>query len=880
MMRHLSGLTCLLLFTCSSVVAADPAVATSQDQVFFEKEVRPIFKASCFQCHGESGHKEGELDLRLARLLVQGGDSGPAIVAGNRNDSLLYQRVRDGEMPPDKAHRLTPQQVETIGKWIDSGAQTARPEPENLQGMLITEEERSHWSYQPITRPPVPSVKHPELVRTPVDAFLLKKLEDHGFVFSKAAEPSVFVRRIRLNLLGLPPTPEEIQSFQDDSRLDKVERLVEELLASPHYGERWGRHWLDVAGYADSDGYSIQDVPRDYAWRYRDYVVQAFNDDKPFDRFILEQLAGDELIKSPLNNLTSEDAQLLAATGFLRMAPDGTSGTVDDANIARNDVVAETIKIVSSSLMGLTVGCAQCHDHRYDPIPTADYYRMRAIFEPALDWKKWRNPKQRLISLYTDEDRKIAAEIEAKAKIVEKDRLEKQQEFISATFDREMAKLPEEIHEAALKMKDVPAKERTAEQKALIKKYPSLNVSAGSLYLYDRKAADELKKMAEEAKSIRDTKPVEEFVSAMTEVPGQAPHSFVFFRGDFDQPKDEVQPAGLSILAMNADLPEIPVDDPALRTSGRRSAFARQLTSPEHPLTARVLVNRIWMHHFGRGLVSTPADFGALGATPTHPELLDWLAKEFIDSGWSVKHLHRLILNSTAYQQELRASLEQDQVDPENHLYGGAILQRLDAEAIRDSILTVSGALNSDMAGPPVPIMSDSSGRWILGIENLVTGRPGPVIPLNGRENQRSIYIQVRRSRPLAILDAFDWPIMSPNCDLRRTSTGTPQSLMLMNSDFMLKYAAQFARRLESAAGAQAAAQIELAWSLTYGRSPTAEELASASQYLDEQTTLLTERMKDAPPPAKGAPKLTPRQRGLESLCQVLLSSNEFLYVE
>lgn len=894
MLRHLSGLTCLLFLGYASVACADSAATSPQDQVLFEKGVRPILKSACFHCHGESGKKEGELDLRLARLMVQGGDSGPSIVPGNRNDSLLYQRVRDGEMPPDKAHRLTPQQVETIGKWIDSGAKTARAEPQDIKGMLITDEERSHWSYQPITRPAIPAVKHPELVRTPIDAFLLAKLEEKGFVFSPPASPTVFARRIRLNMLGLPPTPEQIQEFAQDQRPDASEHLVEELLASPHYGERWGRHWLDVAGYADSDGYSIQDSERKNAWRYRDYVVQAFNDDMPFDRFILEQLAGDELIKSPMNNLTPEDARLLCATGFLRMAPDGTSGAIDDANIARNDAIAATMKIVSSSLLGLTVACAQCHDHRYDPIPTADYYRMRAVFDPALDWKKWRNPQQRQYSLYTDADRKIAGEIETKAKAVEAERLKKQTEFISVTYDKQVEKLPEEMRPAAVAMKDVAAKDRTPEQKELVKKFPNLNISPGSLYLYDAKAAAELKKMADEAKEIRDTKPEEQFVSALTEIPGQSPQSFVFYRGDFEQPKEEVQPGGLAILSMNSPLPEIPVDDPHLPTTGRRIAFAKQLTDPNHPLTARVLVNRIWMHHFGRGLVTTPADFGALGAPPTHPELLDWLAREFIDSGWSVKHIHRLILNSTAYGQALRSSAEQDQVDPQNQLYGGAILQRLDAEAIRDSVLTVSGAINEEMNGAPIPIMADTSGRWVLGIENLLAGRPGPVIPLKAREHLRSLYVQVRRSRPLAILDTFDWPIMSPNCDIRHSSTGTPQSLMLMNSDFVFEYAAMFARRLESAAGDDAKAQIELAWNLTYGRKPNSEELASATRFLEEQTALLAERVKTVPatataPPVRGAkpakdaekpPVLTPRQLGLNSLCQVLLSSNEFLYVE
>src|SRR5690606_17694535 len=317
-----------------------------------------------------------------------------------------------------------------------------------------------------------------------------------------------------------------------------------------------------------------------------------------FDRFVLEQLAGDELITSPLDNLSPGDVELLAATGFLRMAPDGTGGSVDDAALARNEAIAETIKIVTSSLMGLTVGCAQCHDHRSDPVPEAEYYRLRAVFDTSLGAAAWKTPRQRLVSLYTDADRKQAAEIEAEAKQIDAERSKKQQEFIDATFEKELVKLPEEIREAARTARATPAKERTDEQQALMKKHPSLNVTAGSLYLYDRKAADELKKMAADAKAIRDRKPVEHFVRALVEPAGHAPPSHLFARGDHQQLKEELQPAGLSVVSMNVDLPEIPVNEEGRPTTGRRTAFARRLTDPKHPLLARTIVNRLWLHHF------------------------------------------------------------------------------------------------------------------------------------------------------------------------------------------------------------------------------------------------------------------------------------------
>ncbi|WP_437222807.1 PSD1 and planctomycete cytochrome C domain-containing protein [Planctomicrobium sp. SH661] len=851
------------------------AETSKTSDVLFEKDVRPILKATCFHCHGESSPAKGGLDLRLARFAIRGGESGPSVVAGNKEESPLFQYVRDGDMPPDKAHRLTPAQVELIGKWIDSGAKTARPEPESITGMLITEEELGHWAYQKVTRPPIPKVRDAERVRTPVDAFLLEKLEEQGFGFSPDAPAAKLIRRGFLDLTGLPPSIEEIAAANTDFTPEKWDQLVEHLLESPHYGERWGRHWLDVAGYSDSDGYTNVDRQRKHAWRYRDYVIRSFNEDKPFDRFILEQLAGDELITSPLENLTPEDVELLTATGFLRMAPDGTGGNVDNPNVAQHDVLAETLKIVTSSLMGLTVGCAQCHDHRHDPIPTRDYYQLRAILEPALNTKQWRTPQQRLISTYTAADREEAARIEAQAVAIEAERKAREKVLIDASFAKELEKLPAEVQSIAQGLPNIPVSERTEEQTALLKQYPALNVTDGSLYLYDPAGADELKKMAERAAEVRKTKPKEHFVHALTEA-GEIPTSFVFYRGDFNQPTEEVHPGGLTVVAMNQNL-NVSVETAAVAgRSGRRTALARYLTHPDHPLTARVLVNRIWHHHFGRGIVATLSDFGSLGAQPTHPELLDWLASELIDSGWSVKHIHRLIMRSSAYRQSSRLPGELEQVDPENLLYGGAQVRRMDAETLRDSVLTISGALNTTMYGPAVEVIADQTGTWVLGIENLVTGYPGPVIPLNGRENLRSVYVEARRSRPYSVLEPFDMPIMTPNCAVRRTSTGSPQSLMLINSQFILDYSSRFARQLEAAAPGNLHTQIEKAWQLAYCRTPEPSELASAESFIQEQATLLQERLSQINAPGE----LTPQQRALDSLCQMLLCSNEFLYVD
>lgn len=850
-----------------------PGLFAQTPEVTFEKDIRPIFKAACFHCHGEEGVTEGGLDVRLVRFMKSGGDSGPAIAAQNAEESYLFQRVRDGEMPPEKAHQLSDAEIAKIRVWIESGAPTLREEPETLDGPYITPEELTHWAFQPIKRPEVPDVKEKSLVRNPIDAFVLGKLEAEGFSFAQEAERFALIRRLTFDLTGLPPTPEEIKAFLEDTSSDATAQLINRLLSTPQYGERWARHWLDVAGYSDSEGYSAEDKVRPDAWRYRDYVIRAFNDDKPFDRFILEQLAGDELIQSKLNNLSPEDAELLAATGFLRMAPDGTGGKVDDANIARNETIAETIKIVTSSLMGMTVGCAQCHDHRYDPIPQSDYYRMRAIFDPVFNWKEWRSPAQRRVSLYTDENRKAAAEIEAEAKVVLDERSKKQAEFIAATFEKQLAELPEEVHELARATHATDPKKRTPEQKELLKKHPSLNVTASSLYLYDKKAADELKEMAEKAAKIREKKPKQNYVRAAVELAGKIPESFVFARGDHDQPKEKVLPGGLTAVSLSTELPEVPDNESTVITSGRRTAFAKRLTHPNHPLTARVIVNRIWLHHFGRGLAANPADFGALGIEPTHPELLDWLAVEFMESGWSVKHLHRLILNSRTWQQSTHRSEELRSVDPENLLYGGANLRRLDAETVRDSMLLIAGVLNDEMYGEPVPVMADNVGRWVLGIENLNAGRPGKVIPLRGQEHRRSVYVQSRRSRPLSVMEAFDLPQMSPNCEVRRSTTSTPQSLMLLNSEFALKYSSVIATRILKQHPENQEQQVQQAWTLIYGRSAENSEVVAAQEFVKKQSELLQQRMaekKDA----------KTDEEALANLCQMLLSSNEFLYVE
>ena len=866
-----------------AVVICLSAAAYAEDTrqpLRFETHVRPILKQHCFQCHGEHQNPEGGLDLRLARLMQQGGETGVAIVPGKPGDSLLVQRLRDGEMPPDETKLLPAEEIRVIHDWIAAGAKTVRPEPASVGDVAyITDEERAHWAFQPVVRPEVPAVTNTHFVNNPIDAFLLERLETRGFNFSSRAEPRSLLRRVCLDLHGVPPAPPVVAEFVANDDAETWQSVVDELLSSHRYGERWARHWLDVAGYADSEGYNDGDTERPHAWRFRDYVIRSFNRDKPFDQFIHEQLAGDELMTSPINNISRADAQLLAATGFLRMAPDGTGGVVPDAGVARNDTIADTIRIVSSSLMGMTVECAQCHDHRYDPVSQIDYYRFRAIFEPAYDWQNWRTPAQRRLSLYTDSDRVSAAQIEAAAKEIDQERTQRQTELIEAVFEKQLADLPASIYAAARSAHQTNPGDRTPEQQALFKKHPNLNVTAGSLYLYDSKAADELRELATKATALRNTKPKEGFVRALTEVAGQIPVTRLFFRGDHEQPKQEVVPGGLTVISETSDVSNVLHDSDDTPTSGRRLALAKRLTDPDHPLTARVIVNRVWLHHFGCGLVTTPADFGVLGERPTHPKLLDWLAAEFISSGWSLKHIHRLILTSTAWQQQLRTNDDLELADPDNQLYGGSRLRRLDAEVVRDTMLAVSGRLNSRRFGTPVPVMPDRVGRIVIGQENSNAGRPGDVIDLKGEQFRRSIYIQVRRSRPLSMMAVFDRPPMSPNCDMRRPSTSSTQSLMMMNSDQLIEYSRYLAERLELEAPDEPAAQVQLAWQLVYSRQPNHDEIEMARQFLHDQTAIFSTQP-GYQPSQEATPARTPEQETLAVFCQMLFSSNEFLYVD
>ncbi|MEN9664917.1 MAG: hypothetical protein RLZZ326_1280, partial [Planctomycetota bacterium] len=575
----------------------------------------------------------------------------------------------------------------------------------------------------------------------------------------------------------------------------------------------------------------------------------------------------------------------LIATAFLRLAPDGTGDPVPDQNLARNQVIAEQIKVTTSALLGLTVACAQCHDHRYDPVSQADYFRLRAIFDPVYDWEQWRPPGARLYSLYKPEERAAAAAIEAEAAKIDAAADAMRKAFLDEIFETEIVKLPEEVRDAYRTARATPEGERTEEHKALIRAYPAA-LATYSLDLYDAAKEKAVNDKRAEGTKLRGTKPPEGFLMAAVEVKGRVPETKLFHRGDHEQPKQAVTPGELAVLALPGPPgegiePLVPAETQA-GSSGRRLAYARWLTSGRHPLVARVLVNRFWLGHFGRGLVATPGDFGRLGERPSHPELLDWLAATFMEGGWKLKPLHRLIVTSAVYRQG-STSEPARAIDPDNRLLARFSPRRLDAESFRDAVLGASGQLVSVGGGVPVGIAKDPVGRIVVGREEKdANGDVVRVVSLGPDDFRRSLYLQSRRTEPVTVLETFDQPEMKPNCELRRTTTVAPQALLMLNDTFVLASARALAERVRREAPGDVRAQVERAWRLLFSRSPSQQEFEGALSHLAEQGEEFRVRLAAVPPPPvkEGEPALAPPDPQLEalaSLCQVLLASNRFL---
>ncbi len=717
----------------------------------------------------------------------------------------------------------------------------------------FTSEDRQYWALQKVHRPQLPKVRDSGWVRNPIDRFILSALETKGIRPSPAADRITLIRRAYLDLIGLLPTPEEVDAFVADRSPDAFNKVIETLLQSPHYGERWARHWLDLARYAESEGFK-SDETRPNAWRYRDYVIKAFNEDKPYDRFIREQIAGDEI--------WPEDPDARIATGFNRHYPDESNAR--NLLQRRQEILNDITDTVGTVFTGLTFGCARCHDHKFDPILQADYYRLQAFFAnvravddiqlmPGEALQEHRGK----MAFWEEKTREIRLQMQA----IEEPR---RKEIVDDLF----AKYPPEIQAAISKS---PEQRTPTEWLMYYKAKPYMNPDssevANSLKGEARKRWQALKA---ELDKFAGLYPGELPIGlGIVDANRTAPKTHTLAIGVYDAPLKEVEPGFLTILDPK---PARIRPLQGIESTGRRTALANWLADPENPLSARVMVNWIWHYHFGRGIVATPSDFGNMGERPTHPELLDWLASEFVRSGWSIKKMHRLILSSRTYQQAALFRKDAAAIEPENHLLWRFPRQRLEAEIIRDSSLAVAGLLNTKMAGPSIfpeiPPGMVSRGGW------KVTEDPA-------ERNRRSIYIFVRRNTRYPMLEAFDMPDTHESCPRRNVTTSAPQALFMLNSKLSLEWAQAFAQKVIRIAGPNRARQVEAAYRLAYSRRPDVRETEAALNFLERQRAILSchtaegklVSLPDLPSGMDGADAA-----GLVDFCHAVMNTNEFVY--
>ncbi len=723
-----------------------------------------------------------DLDLRTSETALRGGTRGPALVPGDPAASLLVQVVAGGgelTMPPS-GDRLPESDVETLRAWIDSGAEWA-------DGKRLSNR-TSWWSFTKPERPPVPKTAEGSWVRNPIDAFVLAKLRDAGLRPSEPASRRTLARRAYFDLHGLPPTPEEIEEFLQDDSPGAFERLIDRLLESERYGERWGRYWLDLVRYADTSGFET-DHFYTTAWRYRDYVIESFNHDKPYTEFVGEQIAADELWPTDMDlegtlNLPPEKRENVnrrIGTSLFTLGAFPIEYTYYGDQY-RAEWRAEAIDTLGSAFLGLTLECARCHDHKSDPITQRDYYRLTAFFAGSAEIEI------PLVSLFDTQSSTRSFPLLEQARILKR-----------------MAKRSG---------KNTSADERRAMLERL-----------GEAYLRAPEPYPSAKVLGYE---------------------GQLPDTFVLAHGDFRRRGERVDPGFPAALPDGPALQE-PKDERFVPR--RRAVLAQWLTSPEQPLLGRVMVNRIWQHHFGHGIVRTPSDFGRHGERPTHPELLDWLAVEFAERGWSIKAMHRLIMLSSTYRSSSVSYSEAIEADPDNLLVGRMNRRRLDADAIRDSILAVSGSLNLKMGGVGVILPLTREEILAARMPHLWPANPDP-----DEYNRRSVYLQSKRSLTVPILQIFDAPDTARSCSRRETSTVAPQALAMMNSRFVLDQSDAFAATLRRETDGAPANLVATAWRTALGRAPTLEEHETALAYLDRNS--------------------------LPQLCLMLLNMNEFLYVD
>jgi len=835
-----------------------------------QHDVLPILLLRCAACHGAQLQR-GDLDLRSISALRQGGSRGPAAVAGDPDASLMIRRAEEQLCPPSEqmlkyfVERPTAEELGKLRRWIAEGMREVEVPPEVTAGAPDSQAAaaaRGQWAFHPLPRSvPVPEFAEIALA-DPIDAFIYAELRKQGLDFSPQAEKSELIRRAYLDLIGMPPGEDELLRWERQTDDGWYAAMIDHLLASPQYGERWGRHWLDVAGYADSEGGQSEDPVRLHAWKYRDYVIRSFNADKPWDRFLKEQLAGDELADyTDPSRVTEEVIDNLIATGFLRMGIDETGSRTMNFVPERLGLIGNALTVVSSGVLGLTLDCARCHSHKYDPIPQTDYYRFKALFQGAFDEHDWMSWKTRQLDVETPSAaarrKAVNTAVEAELTDLEAERKSLVAKFQKQYYDSAWPKLTEEEQvefKAALKARTT---RRTPRQQELIEQYER-EIRPNEAVLAEKHAdfAAEIKRLDADIAAARGRLIEEPTIRALWDRGNPSP-TYVLLRGEYNRPGRLVGPGVPSALTDGKTPLKIVPPPSGASSTGRRLALAEWFTKDDHPLTARVLVNRVWSLHFGRGIVKTLDNFGKQGALPTHPELLDWLARDFVSGGWSVKSLHRRIMLSRTYRQSSRRNPAGERVDPENKLLGRMTLRRLDAEALRDSLLSVSGRLDATMFGPPAPVDVRDDG--------LVLD-----LPASNGDYRRSIYLQLRRTEMPTMLSSFDYPEMQPNCSERSVSTVSTQSLILMNNSRVYELAGSFADQL-SAENEDDAALVVAAYRRAFCRSPHPAEVTTAVASLARMSRLWIE---------SGADAVTARRRSASTFCHTLLNCAEFTYVD
>jgi len=856
--------------------------AQGNDELLAQKAVA-ILQSRCVQCHGAD--KTSGLDLRTRDGLLKGGSRGAAIKPGNHEESLLWRFI-DGDEKPRMplGDQLNDPDAEVIKAWIDKGApwpnekkfpaltQTRAPEKQ------ITDTQRNYWAFRKPVKPPIPSVKNPAWIRNPIDAFVLAKLEEKGLAPSPRADKRTLIRRVTLDLTGLPPAIEEINAFLADNAPNAYEKVVKRLLSSPRYGERWAQHWLDVVRFGETHGFEL-DADRDQSWRYRDYVVKSLNEDKPYDRFLVEQVAGDEI--------DPDNFELRVATGFLRAGPQHVVAGNQDVALNRQEWLTEVMFGIGNGVLGLTVGCARCHDHKFDPIPQADYYRLQAFFAGAdnYDFKRPTKPQEAALA-------EAVKAHKAKLKPIQEEIAAIEKPYKQRIEAEKRAKL--EPHYAQVLEKD--AKLRNDEEKRLAKDAQRMidvkwDEILPALTPADREKRAGLRRQMHKL-NLYEPEPLPKAL-AVADLMHPTPSMHVLKGGDVHRLGDAVQPRFPSVMLPpgEKDAPAAaavnPIERSDFKSSGRRLALAKWLIEPGNPLTARVMVNRLWHYHFGRGIVATPNDFGRNGQQPTHPELLDWLADEFVAKGWSLKQMHEVMLLSNAYQQVSAVDDAKAKIDPDNKLLWRMNRQRLDAEAIRDSVLSVAGTMTEQMGGPSIRVPLEPEVYDTIFTE----GEPDnlwPVHPDSRQHARRSLYLIRKRNVRLPLLVAYDSPDMMSSCGARSASIHALQSLTLMNSEFMLEQSRALAERLlrETAGGERA--MITRLYELTLARKPQPVELKSSREFIRGQAAIIRGRIARGEPVVKlpfAALKALPT--GVDEptaaawvdLCLATMNLNEFVYV-